>query len=183
MIIIRSVLLGFGLAMDASAVSMANGLKEPNMKLNKLIFTAFLFGISQGLMPLIGYFISISFLFLFEKMIPWIALVILMFIGSNMIISGFDNEKVNNKITLKLLIVQALATSIDALSIGLAIANLNIFQAFFSSCIISFITFITCIISLLIGKKFGISLGNKAEILGGIVLIILGLEVFLSSFF
>lgn len=181
--IIISIMLGIGLAMDACAVSMANGLKEPKMKLNKIFLISILFGLFQGLMPLLGYMIGSSFLTKIEWIIPWIALILLTFIGIKMIIEAkkHDNETKNKDLTLQILLVQTIATSIDALSVGFTIANYSIIDAIICVCIIAIITFILSFLSVLIGKKFGDKLGSYAEVLGGIILIIIGLEIFIKG--
>ena len=127
---LKSILLGIGLAMDACAVSMANGMREPKMKINKIILIAFMFGLFQGLIPLIGYFIGHAILSIIEKFIPWIAFVLLLFVGIKMIIEtvkGNDDET-NDKalLTFKTLLVQGVATSIDALSVGLTFADYSV---------------------------------------------------------
>ena len=183
---LRSILLGIGLAMDACAVSMANGLKEPKMLLRKILLIAFLFGFFQAMMPLIGYFIGHAFIEFIENFIPWIALVLLGLIGGNMLISGIKNkeeEDKHDKLSLKVLLIQAVATSIDALSVGLTIADYTIMEAVISAIIIAIVTFGICVGAVFIGKKFGTKLGNKAEILGGIILIGIGLEIFITGMF
>lgn len=179
----RSFLLGVGLAMDACAVSMANGLKEPKMKVRKILFIAALFAIFQAIMPLIGYFLGHAVLEWIDKFIPWIALVILSLLGINMIIGGIRNkEEVKDKsLTVLNLFIQALATSIDALSVGFTIANYKLEDALLCVSIIALVTFIICIAAVFIGKKFGTKLGNKSEILGGIILILIGIEICLSG--
>ena len=180
---LRSFFFFFCLAIDACAVSMANGLKEPKMKLRKLLFIAGLFAIFQAIMPLIGYFLGHAILEWIDKFIPWIALVILCFLGGNMLISGIRNkeETKDKSLTFFNLIIQAVATSIDALSVGFTIANYKIEEALLCVSIIALVTFIICIVAVCIGKKFGTKLGNKSEILGGIILIVIGLEIFLSG--
>lgn len=184
-IILTSLALGLGLAMDACAVSMANGLKNPKMKISKITLIALIFGIFQGLMPLIGYFIGSVILTKIEWIIPWMALIILSIIGGKMIYEGIKNDdEIDDKaLTFKLLIIQAIATSIDALSVGFTISNYSIKEALISCGLIAIVTFICCIIAVFIGKKFGIKLGNKAEIIGGIILICIGLEIFISGIF
>lgn len=185
-IIITSILLGVGLAMDACAVSMANGLKEPKMKINKIILIAFMFAFFQALMPLIGYFIGSALLAKIEWIIPWVALVLLSFIGGKMLYEGIknkDEEDDDKALTFKVLIVQAIATSIDALSVGFTISNYKVFEALICCGIVAIVTFIICVAAVFIGKKFGTKLGNKAEILGGIILIGIGLEIFITGLF
>ena len=186
-IIITSILLGCGLAMDACAVSMANGLKEPKMKFNKIALIAFMFAFFQAAMPLIGYFVGSALLSKIEWIIPWVALVLLSFVGGKMLYEGIkhkDEEEDDNKtLTFKALIIQAIATSIDALSVGFTISNYTILQAFICCAIVAIVTFIICVAAVFIGKKFGTKLGNKAEILGGIILIGIGLEIFITGVF
>ena len=182
---IISILLGFALAMDACAVSMVNGMNNPKMKYYKVLLIAFLFGLFQALMPLIGYLVGHMFISLIEPFIPWIALVLLSFVGGKMLYEGIKNkdeeENEVKKLTFVALIVQAIATSIDALSAGLTFASYSINEALISVLIIMIITFIICYISVYIGKKFGNKLGNKAEILGGVILILIGLEIFITG--
>jgi len=187
-IIITSILLGCGLAMDACAVSMANGLKEPKMKFNKIALIAFMFAFFQAAMPLIGYFVGSALLSKIEWIIPWVALVLLSFVGGKMLYEGIKHkdeaeEDDNKSLTFKALIIQAIATSIDALSVGFTISNYTILQAFICCAIVAVVTFIICVAAVFIGKKFGTKLGNKAEILGGIILIGIGLEIFITGVF
>lgn len=182
-IYLNSFLLGIGLAMDASAISMANGLKEPKMKIGKIILIAIMFGVFQGVMPLIGYLIGHAILTYIEKYIPWIALILLAFLGSKMIYEGIKNkeETKQNELTIVTLFVQSIATSIDALSVGFTFADYSIEEALLSSLIIALVTFIICFVSIFIGKKFGDKLGQKAIILGGIILIAIGIEIFVTN--
>lgn len=195
MFYMQSILLGVALAMDACAVSMANGLNEPKMARWKHVLIAVTFGLFQALMPLIGYFVGHAFIEYIEKFIPWIALILLGFLGSKAIISSVkeiketklennqEKEPVLKTLTIKLLLVQAIATSIDALSVGLTISDYSILEAIICALIIAVVTIIICLVAVQIGKKFGDALGSKAEILGGIILILIGLEIFISSFF
>ena len=183
-LIITSVLLGIGLAMDACAVSMANGLKEPNMKVKKVLLVAFAFGLFQGLMPLIGYLVGSTVLEKIEWIIPWVALVLLGFIGGKMIYDGVnDDEEVEccKTLTIKMLLIQAVATSIDALSVGVSIANYKLDDALICVSLIAAVTLAICFVAVYIGKKFGTKLGNMAEILGGIILIAIGIEIFITG--
>ena len=188
-IIITAFFLGIGLAADACAVSMANGLKEKTMKVKKILLIAFLFGLFQGLMPLIGYFVGASILSKIEWVIPWVALVLLTLIGGKMLIEGIKNEDEEKEkedktnLTFKVLLVQAFATSIDALSVGFTISNYKVNEALISASIISIVTAIICIFAVKIGKIFGTKLGNKAEIIGGIILMLIGIEIFVTGVF
>lgn len=182
---LNSILLGVGLAMDACAVSMANGLNEANMKRSKHVLIAVAFGVFQAIMPLIGYFIGHAFIEYIERFIPWIALILLGFLGTKTIVECMNNkdeEEASNKpLTMKMLFIQAIATSIDALSVGLTISDYTIPMAITSAVIIAGVTFVICYVAVIIGKKFGTKLGNKAELLGGIILIAIGLEIFITG--
>lgn len=185
---LNSILLGVGLAMDAFSVSMANGLNNPKMRKRTLLSIASVFGAFQTLMPLIGWFFvhtAVSYFKTFEKFIPYIALILLCYIGFKMIKEGREDEEEYNKekLTISLLLVQGIATSIDALSVGFTIAEYNLSEAIISTLIIGIVTFGICVSGLFIGKKFGTMLAGKASILGGVILIIIGLEIFITGVF
>ena len=182
-LLISSLFLGIGLAMDACAVSMANGLNEPKMKFRKTLFIALMFGVFQGAMPLIGYLVGCQILTKIEWIIPWAALIILGYLGGKMIYDGVKGEEENEakSLTLKVIFVQAIATSIDALSVGFTISNYSLLEATVASLIIALVTFVICIFAVYIGKKFGTKFGNKAEILGGIILVVIGIEIFVTG--
>ena len=188
-LIISSVMLGVGLAMDAFSVSVADGLANPQIKAGKITLIAGVFAIFQALMPLIGYFCVHAFIehfTVFEKFIPYIALGLLTFIGIKTIIEGTKPKcDINGcrEIGFSRLLIQGIATSIDALSIGVTIATYTVIQAVGSAVIIGVVTFIICLAGVIIGQKVGDKLSGKAEIIGGIVLIIIGLEIFITSFF
>lgn len=184
-VIITSIFLGIGLAMDACAVSMANGMKQPCMKLRKVLIISLMFGLFQGLMPLFGYLVGCKVLTKIEWIIPWAALGILGFLGIKMINDGIKAETQDEcqDLTMKLIFIQAIATSIDALSVGLTISNYSLFEAIVCTGIVALITFVICFGGVFIGKKFGDKLGNKAVIIGGIILIAIGLEIFISGMF
>lgn len=186
---LNSILLGVGLAMDAFSVSCANGLREPNMKKNKICLIALIFALFQIVMPLIGWLCihTIASVFVqFQKFIPWIALLLLSFIGIKMLIEGInkndddDNENIV-KIGILTLIIQGIATSIDALSVGFTISELDAFHALIEALIIGVVTFIICVGGVAIGKKFGTLLKRKANVLGGLILIAIGIEIFISG--
>ena len=187
MFFINSVLLGFGLAMDAFSVSLANGLNESKMKREKMFGVSGVFGFFQFAMPLIGWVCvtTIADVFAaFEKFIPWIALALLGFIGGKMLYEGRrskESEEVQPAVQFGALLVQGVATSIDALSIGFTIANLVFVEALVSCLIIGALTFLICYVGILIGRKAGTKLANKAGILGGIILIAIGLEIFITG--
>lgn len=191
----NSFLIGIGLAMDAFSVSLANGLNEPDMSTKKTLGVAGIFGVFQGIMPLIGWFCvhSIASAFsAFEKFIPWIALGLLGYIGGKMLYEGIKEFKcheeggeecpVPKKLGITALLVQGLATSIDALSVGFTISDYNTLQAVVCALLIAVVTFGICTAGIYLGKKFGTALAGKSAIFGGCILIFIGLEIFITSF-
>lgn len=185
---VNSVLLGVGLAMDAFSVSLANGLNEPNMKKGKLCLIAGVFGFFQALMPMIGWVCVhtvVQYFTAFNAFIPWIALALLGFIGGKMLYEGIKNKSADEKPVIGFwgLLLQGVATSIDALSVGFTIAEYDWLMALVSSLIIASVTFLICVAGLLLGKNFGTKLAGKATVVGGIILILIGLEILISSFF
>ena len=184
-----SFAMGVALAMDAFSVSLADGLANPCMKKRKMITIAGVFAFFQALMPLIGWFLvhTVAEHFdVFEKAIPYIALLLLGFLGGKMLIEGIKcrNEQVcacNKKLTIGTLLAQGIATSIDALSVGFAIAHYNVESALIAAFIIAAVTFVICMAGVSIGKKAGTHLAGKAGILGGAILIFIGLEIFISN--
>ncbi len=187
--ILNSILFGFGLAMDAFSVSCANGLAAPDMRAGKSLKIAGTFGGFQAAMPLIGWFCvhSIAEKFeAFQKFIPWIALVLLLYIGGNMLYEGVTNkagEEAREEVGSGTLFIQGVATSIDALSVGFTIATYTWLQALSESLIIGVVTFIVCLAGIRLGKTLGTKLAGKANILGGVILITIGLEIFISGVF
>ena len=182
--------LGFGLAMDAFSVSLANGLHEPKMKLPRMMAIAGTFAIFQGAMPLIGWICVHTVLQYFEVLgtfIPWIAFGLLGFIGGKMIIEGISGdceaEGCEGRLGFGMLMVQGVATSIDALSVGFAIAENTFAEALVSVLIISVLTLGICLTGLILGKIFGSRLAGKASIFGGAILVFIGLEILVTSFF
>ncbi len=186
----NSILLGVGLAMDAFSISLANGLNEPCMKKRKMFSIAGIFAFFQILMPLLGWICVHTVLEhfkIFEKFIPWIALILLSFIGGKMLIEGIKSkdecECEKRGVGLVALLVQGLATSIDALSVGFTIADLSFLLALLEAAIIGVITFFICCGGIYIGKKAGTSLSGKAGIFGGAILIFIGIEIFIGGVF
>lgn len=187
----NSIALGVGLAMDAFSVSLANGLNEPGMKKGRMLTIAGVFAIFQFAMPLIGWMLVhtvVQYFTSLEKFIPWIALILLSYIGGKMVWEGThdeseDEDDIGKKLTFSLLMVQGIATSIDALSVGFTIADYNLLSAVVSCFIIGAVTLMICLAGLSIGKKFGMKLAEKASILGGVILILIGLEIFISGVF
>lgn len=180
---IKNTILGIGLAMDAFSVSLANGLNEPKMKKPKMCGVAGIFATFQFAMPMIGWgcVSTIARIFsVFEKFIPWIALILLGYIGGKMLYEGIKNKGAEEEkpgVGLKGLLVQGIATSIDALSVGFTISRYSCMEALLACLLIGTVTFIICFAGLIIGKKAGTKLAGKAGILGGIILIAIGLEI------
>ena len=189
-IIVNGCMLGFGLAMDAFSVSLANGLNEPKMNKKKMLAIAGTFAVFQGAMPLIGWFLVTKLASVFnaiEPFIPWSALALLLFIGGKMLYEGLrpceceeDDEDCccEHILTVPALLLQGVATSIDALSVGLTISDLNFAEALLESSLIAALTFVICYVGTEVGKRFGTKLSGKAAILGGCVLIAIGFKIF-----
>lgn len=185
----NSVLLGVGLSMDAFSVSLANGLNEPEMTRGKMCKIASVFAVFQAVMPMLGWVCVhtiVQYFRAFEKLIPWIALALLSLIGGKMLVEGIRNkdsqpEKV--QVGMAALLIQGVATSIDALSVGFTVAEYGLDMVLVSVLIIAAVTFFICIMGLMIGKRFGTKLSNKASVLGGAILIVIGLEIFIAGIF
>lgn len=184
---LNSVLFGVGLAMDAFSVSLANGLNEPGMKPGRQCCIAGTFCFYQIIMPLIGWFCvhTIAEQFkAFYRFVPWIALILLLFIGGKMLIGGLrGGEDETPAVGFWGLMLQGVATSIDALSVGFTIADYDFRMALTEALIIGAVTFLICIGGLHLGKKVGTKLAGKASVLGGIVLIAIGIEIFIKGVF
>ena len=187
--VFQSLLLGIGLAMDAFSVSLANGLNEPCMKTRRACGIAGIFSFFQFAMPMIGW-ICVSTIAqhfaAFEKLIPWIALVLLCFIGGKMLVESIHDKcecECCRSIGLAALLVQGIATSIDALSVGFTISDHNFPEALFACLLIGLVTFLICFVGIEIGRRAGTRLAGKAGILGGSILIFIGLEIFITSWF
>jgi putative Mn2+ efflux pump MntP len=183
----NSVLLGVGLAMDAFSVSLANGLNEPRMSRRRMLGIAGVFAGFQALMPMTGWICVhtiVQYFRAFEKLIPWIALALLGFIGGKMLVEGIhggEDDSAAPRLGLGALLVQGVATSIDALSVGFTIAEYDWLMALVCSLIIAAVTLCICLGGLVLGRKFGMRLAGRAQILGGAILIFIGLEIFISS--
>ena len=176
--IVSSFFLGLGLAMDAFSVSMANGLNEPKMRKRKRIMIAGVFGGFQGLMPLLGWLAVhtiVEIFSAFAKFVPLLGFILLLLVGGKMLMEGiwsWNEESVEDDVLKKrVLVVQGIATSIDALSVGFTIADYSFVRAFICSVIIATITFGMCLIGIRIGRYFGVKLAGKASVLGGLILI------------
>ena len=184
--LLKNMLLGAGLAMDAFSVSLANGLHEPDMRRRRMCGIAVVFALFQAAMPLIGWVCvhtMVQKFAAFEPFIPWVALALLSFIGISMILEAVkgDGEQMP-AIGLRGLLVQGVATSIDALSVGFTIAEYTLPFAILAVLIIACVTFAICFAGVAIGKKAGTKLAGKAGIFGGCILIFIGLEILITSF-
>ena len=194
--LINSIGLGAGLAMDAFSVCVANGLREPKMPVPRRVMMAGIYAFFQFTMPLIGWvcvhFIEEAFS-AFRKFIPWIALLLLLYIGGGMIIEAFRSKKETQEdesgeaksaavLPMKTLLIQGVATSIDALSVGFTISGYGAFEALLAALIIAAVTFVICLSGLKLGRVFGTKLERYAGLIGGTILIVIGLEIFIKSF-
>lgn len=189
LLFLNSILLGFGLALDAFSVSVADAMANPDMKKSMKLSVALIFGVFQTLMPLLGWIcvktIADRFI-LFQIAVPYIALILLAYIGIKMIIESRRDdpgEEGASSINFVTLIIQGVATSIDALSVGFAIADYTPTEALLSTILIGVVTFIICILGLELGKKVGKAFSDKATLFGGCILIIIGLEIFIKGVF
>ena len=186
----NSILLGIGLAMDAFSVSLANGLNEPCMKKKKVFLIAFIFAAFQAIMPIIGWLCVHTIADKFEAFrpfIPWIALLLLLYIGGSMLREGLckceESSCSCTKLGFGALILQGIATSIDALSVGFTIAEYNTFAALSAAFIIAAVTFVICLAGVIIGRHCGTIYSSKSSILGGVILIFIGIQIFLKGIF
>lgn len=189
MFFVNSILLGVGLAMDAFSVSLANGLNEPKMKVGRMSYIAGAFAGFQAAMPMLGWICVhtiVQYFNAFEKMIPWIALILLLYIGGKMLIEGIkggEEEEEVKSLGFAALMLQGIATSIDALSVGFTIADYDVVMAIVCAFLIAVVTFAICMVGLKIGKKVGTKIAGKANILGGVILIGIGIEIFVKGVF
>ena len=224
--LVNSALMGAGLAMDAFSVSLSNGLTESRMKTGKMLLVSGVYGIFQCLMPLIGYLlvhtVAEHFTLLFG-ITPFIALILLSYIGGKMIAEGIRDIQAEKKrkksagktehadavesavssdeaknaepaessdaaqtgsrvLTLKLLLIQGIATSIDALSVGFTIADVTFPMALLEAVIIGLVTWAISFVGIAIGKRFGTKLASKAVLVGGLILVGIGLEILIQHF-
>lgn len=187
----QSIFLAVGLAMDATCVSITNALTEKNMHIRKAVLSTLLYGVFQFVMPLIGYLIGSVFSERLSKYIPLIALILLSVIGLKAIVEtvvemkknkGKSQDKIKEKkIGVGEIFIQAIATSIDALSVGVIFIADGISKAMTSFSIIGIITWGLSLLGYFIGKKFGKLLKSAAPIVGGAVLILVGLKIFIPS--
>ena len=184
--IVTLLLLSVGLAMDAFAVSITNGLVYRKKGIHYAVYSAIAFGVFQGLMPIIGFFAGRTFSELISYADHWIALVLLGFIGGKMIYESLrphPQEEQMQSFSVRLMVMQAVATSIDALAVGVSFAMIKV-NIWLAALTIAAITFLVCLVGVLVGDRFGKLVQNKAEIFGGVILIGIGLKIFIEhSFF
>ncbi len=184
---INSFLLGVGLAMDSFSVSIANSLNEPDMGRGKRLAIAGTFGGFQAFMPLIGWFCvreAVEHFRAFEKYIPWIALILLLYIGGKMLIEGIKGKTEDEEVTgvgFWWLMLQGVATAIDALSVGFTIEEYGFVMALTCALIIGVVTFVISLVGCYLGRKAGTFLKGRASILGGVILIGIGIEIFIKG--
>lgn len=181
-----SIMFGLGLAMDAFSVSLANGMNEKRMKVGRMCQVAGIFAFFQAAMPLLGWVAVHTILEYFNgfsKFIPYIALVLLSYIGGKMIYEGMkrDCDCEDCSVGLGGLIVQGIATSIDALTVGLDIGEYNFVEALICAIVIAIVTFIICMFGVWTGKKFGNMLSSKATVFGGVILVCIGIYIFIKG--
>lgn len=181
--IIEIILIAIGLAMDAFAVSVCKGLSIKKIKISSLFIIASYFGIFQAVMPLIGFFLGMSFQSIVMSIAHWITFILLLLIGSNMIKDSIQNKNinVNEKIDIKSMILLGIATSLDALAVGITFSFFQV-NILLNVLIIGLITFMLCVAGVWIGYKFGNKLKNKAQIVGGIILITIGIKVLIEHY-
>lgn len=185
-IITQAVLLGIGLAMDAFSVSITDGIILKKPKISQALTVALFFGIFQFIMPCIGFFAGTVFSDFIESFDHWVAFILLAFIGGKMIFESLSNdensESDSNPLKIKTLFILAIATSIDALAVGITFTTLGN-PVILTSAIIGIVTFIISFSGVFLGGKCGNFAGNKAEVLGGSILIIIGIKVLIEHLF
>lgn len=175
------LLIGIGLAMDAFAVSICKGLSMKKMNWKNAVIIALYFGVFQALMPLIGYFLGMTFESIVTTFDHWVAFALLTLIGGGMIKESFDDEddRKNDRVDFKTMVVLAIATSIDALAVGITFAFFDV-NIVLAVSIIGIITFIISVLGVKIGNRFGDKYQNKAQLMGGIILVLLGFKILLE---
>ncbi len=177
---VEIVLIGVGLSMDAAAVSAISGMSIRGLRVREAVSIALAFGLFQGLMPLIGYFAGSAFAQLMASFAPWVALVVLCAVGAKMLWEAFhgDGDEGMNRFSYRLLLAQAVATSLDALAVGVSFAAVQV-DIVWAAGIIACCTFLISLVSVYIGRVFGAALADKAQILGGVILILIGIRMVL----
>jgi putative Mn2+ efflux pump MntP len=190
---LNAALLGVGLAMDAFSVSLADGLGEPGMSGRRMCLIAGVFALFQYAMPVIGWVFvrtAENAFSRFGALVPWIALFLLLFIGGKMLIEGLAARRAlragaeppsGSGLTGRVLVLQGVATSIDALSVGFTLADRNAIEANAAALVIGAVTFAVCVAGLCLGRKVGTRLSWGASVLGGCILICIGIEIFVKG--
>lgn len=190
------MLIGVALSMDAVAVSLSDGMAEPKMKFFKMVLIAFSFGLFQLLMPLLGYGLGYAFSSLVAKIAPWLSFALLGFLGGKMVFDFILENKAKKRgevqkgeekfLTLPKLLMQAVATSIDALAVGVTLLAAQTqgglpFHVTLCALVIGLETFILSLAALFAGGKAGDALSDKAQLLGGLILIAIGLKILIEG--
>lgn len=185
---VNSILFGLGLAVDAFLISLSNGLNAPKLHLGKICAVAGVFALFQLIAPMLGWVCVHTVAVYFEnfaQVAAWIAFAVLLYIGVKMLVEGFTKKTGQPEVPkagIAALLIQALITSVDALSVGFAVSDYTWEMALICSVIIAAITFCTYFSGFLIGRRFGVKIGGKAAICGGVIFILIGLEVLINSF-
>ena len=180
MSILELCIISIGLAMDAFAVAICKGLSVKKLNFKHMLIVGGYFGVFQGLMPVIGYLLSVGFESYIVAIDHWVAFILLGLNGANMIKESLgDEEKMDDSFTFKAMLPLAIATSIDALAVGVTFAFLNV-NIILAVSLIGIITFVLSMIGTKIGNVFGEKFKNKAELIGGIILILMGLKILLE---
>ena len=173
-------LIGVGLSMDAFAVSICKGLSVKKLKFKNLLICGIYFGVFQALMPVIGYFLGSAFASMVDSIDHWIAFILLAIIGGNMIKEAFESEEANDDFSFPTMFMLAVATSIDALAVGVTFSFMKV-HIVSAVMIIGVTTFVLSMIGVWIGHQFGARYRAKAQIAGGIILIIIGLRILITD--
>lgn len=173
------ILLAIGVAMDAFAVSICKGITIKEGLNKKAVIVATWFGIFQGLMPLIGFFFIDTVNHYLNGFEEYIIFALLSYIGISMLVESFKSEEIDSSLNFKEMLILSLATSLDALSVGMTISLMKV-DIFLSVAVISLITFCFSFVGVKIGNKFGDKYKNKAEIVGGVILILIGIKILLE---
>ena len=178
------ILIAIGVSMDAFAVAVCKGIESKQKTVKTAVLCGAWFGFFQFLMPVIGFFVGALFASLIESFDHWLAFALLVIIGTNMLKEAFSKEEevLSNEMSFKKMFILAIATSIDALAVGITFALLKV-NVWICAGIIGCCTFLFSFIGAFIGKRFGEKFKNKAEVAGGIILILLGIKILIEHLF
>ena len=184
MSLVELFLLAVGLSMDAFAVSVCKGLSTPRVRVKHMLLCGAYFGGFQALMPLIGYLLGVRFQSMIERVDHWVAFVLLAIIGINMIREalGSEEESLDASFSFKTMLLLAVATSIDALAVGVTFAFLNV-QIVPAVCFIGAVTFVLSMLGVRLGSVFGTKWKQRAELTGGAILVLIGLKILIEHLF